>query len=111
MPKSQWSTSPRWMTGASPSRSGRPPAPLHLDARLEPGAEAEVVDALAHPPDHVLGGRHAGRDHAVGEGLLDDLPRDAVHLAVDRVLGGQPRGEQLDREGVDADEARGVLGA
>ena len=37
---------------------------LDCDARLEPGVEAEVVDALPPPPHQIAGPRRARRDHA-----------------------------------------------
>ena len=55
----QCSTSLRWMTGLSPSSAADVLA-LHIDARLEPGAEP--LHALAPPPHQVARLRRAGHD-------------------------------------------------
>ena len=72
--------------------------PLNFDAGLEPGGEPEITDALAHPPDHVVGLRHAGRDDLVGERFLNDLPRHPIELAEHGFFFGLARRDQIDRQ-------------
>ena len=80
-------------------------ASLDLDRRLEPAAESEIVDALAHPPDDVVRPCHAGRDHRIREGGVDDCPHQLLHPLVKRRLVGQSRGDEIQRQAIVAHEA------
>ena len=43
--------------------------PLHVDGGVKPGVEAQLVDAVAVPPHHFLGGGDARLDHRFGKSL------------------------------------------
>src|SRR5437763_1143236 len=93
------------------ARVGEIPAPsLHVHVGVEPGAEAEVVDALAHPPGNVVRRGTSGRDHAVRERRVDHSPHDLHEAPVH----GQHRGRAdlliLERQPLGAHDAVAVGG-
>ena len=98
IPTSQCSTSPGWMIGSSPSLLASDALALHLDARLEPGAEPLIVGALTPPPHEVARVRRARHDHLVREHRLRHLPDERGHLLEERFFFRQPRRDQLERQ-------------
>ncbi len=65
---------------------------------MEPGRVTQVAQPLPHPPDDILGRRHARRDHRVRECLRDDRVHGLLDLAVPGHHLGKAQGDVIHRE-------------
>ena len=98
MPTSQCSRSPALDDGivAELFRGGA--FALDRDARLEPGVEAEVGDALAPPPHQIARSRGPRLDQRRRKHRLGHRPDQLLHPPEERFLVWQPRRDQLERQ-------------
>ena len=73
--------------------------PLHLDARLEPGAEAQVVRPAAATTTPGRSVRVVPGTMTLSENIVSIICQTSVgHLAEERLLFRQPRRDELERQ-------------